>query len=76
MLISTSTALLLTTALVAPAPSLLSRRHRAWVALYTLDLGQWVRDDVLRLNNVTEEDLAEFEASWLHLRCRNVDQAA
>ncbi|GGF07544.1 hypothetical protein GCM10011383_18320 [Hymenobacter cavernae] len=54
----------------------MSRRHRAWVALYALDLGQWARPDVLRLNNVTEEDLAEFEASWMQLRCRNIDRAA
>jgi len=52
----------------------LSRQHRAWIALYSLDSRHYNRrytqDYVLSVNNVTPEDLAEFEDSWLKLRCQ------
>lgn len=51
----------------APA---LSRRQRAWIALYSLDAGHRDRTEVLRQNSVTEADLLEFEESWLQMRCR------
>lgn len=54
------------------APIGLSRQHRAWVALYALDANERPRAEILRINEVTEADLAEFEASWLQLRCRPV----
>jgi hypothetical protein len=59
-----------------PVPTQLSRQHRAWVALYALDVSRQTRTAVLQLNNITEADLTEFEASWLRLRCRNEDRAA
>ena len=52
------------------AASHLSRRHRAWIALYSLESRQQGRADILQLNQVTEADLAEFRESWLKLRCR------
>lgn len=51
--------------------SRLSRQHRAWIALYALYSGQWTLADALRLNEVTESDLVEFEASWMRLRSRH-----
>lgn len=48
----------------------LSRRHRTWIALYTLDAMHCDRDAVLRENNVTEADLTEFFESWFQLRNR------
>ena len=54
----------------------LSREHRTWVALYALGSGKWTLADTLRLNDVTEADLAEFEASWLRLRCRHTSLVA
>ncbi|MBC6611486.1 hypothetical protein H8B15_11155 [Hymenobacter sp. BT507] len=51
-------------------PSSLSRQYRAWIALYALDANERPRADILRINEVTEADLDEFEASWLQLRCR------
>ncbi|WP_345114239.1 hypothetical protein [Hymenobacter algoricola] len=56
---------------VAPADTSLSRKHRALVALYALSAGQQAREEVLRINNVSETDLAEHEAEWLLLRNRN-----
>lgn len=47
-----------------------SRRHRAWIALYTLDAMHCDRAAVLRQNNVTEADLAEFFESWFQMRNR------
>ena len=55
----------------AAADTHLSRKHRALVALYTLDAGHLSREEILRLNNVSEADLAEHEEEWLRLRCRN-----
>ncbi|MBO0358687.1 hypothetical protein J0X19_12080 [Hymenobacter sp. BT186] len=56
----------------------LSRRDRAWIALYSLDNRHYNRNYnqqyVLWANNVTEQDLAEFEDSWLKLRCRPTEQ--
>ncbi|MBW3130038.1 MULTISPECIES: hypothetical protein [Hymenobacter] len=52
-------------------PSGLPRQYRAWIALYALDANERPRADILRINEVTEADLAEFEASWLQLRCRS-----
>lgn len=56
-------------ATILPIP-VLSRRQRAWIALYSLDAGHRDRAAVLQQNNVTEADLAEFEESWLQMRCR------
>lgn len=50
----------------------LSRKHRAWIALYALEDGAQNRPAVLRTNDVTEADLAEFEESWLRLRNRGL----
>ncbi|TGE28496.1 hypothetical protein [Hymenobacter metallicola] len=50
----------------------LPRKHRAWIALYALEGCEQDRAEILRINNVTEADLAEFEESWLRLRCRNL----
>lgn len=58
------------TAPISSPSSSLSRQHRAWIALYSLDSYHRKREEVLRLNDVTEEDLQEFEESWLKLRCR------
>jgi hypothetical protein len=55
---------------VAASSSGLSRRHRAWIALYTLDAMHCDRAAVLRQNNVTEEDLTEFFEGWFQLRNR------
>jgi hypothetical protein len=41
------------------------------VALYALADGQSPRAEVLRVNEVTEADLVEFEESWRQLRRRN-----
>ena len=49
-------------------PSELSRQHRAWIALYALEANEQTRADILRLNQVTEEDLTAFRASWLKMR--------
>ena len=54
----------------------LSRQHRAWIALYALYSGQWSLADALRLNDVTEADLVEFEASWARLRYMRTTVAA
>ncbi|SMB99127.1 hypothetical protein SAMN00120144_0027 [Hymenobacter roseosalivarius DSM 11622] len=54
--------------------SVLTRRHRAWVALYALAAGQGPRAEVLGLNEVTEADLLEFEASWRQLKRHNTPQ--
>jgi hypothetical protein len=53
----------------------LSRKQRALVALYTLDAGHQSREEILRLNNVSEADLAQYEEEWLRLRCRNQSPA-
>lgn len=58
-----------------PAPAL-SRRHRAWIALYILDSAHCDRREVLRQNNVTETDLQEFFDSWFQLRGRVTEVAA
>jgi len=50
----------------------LSRQYRTWIALYALDANERPRAEILRINEVTEADLAEFEDGWLHLRCRLV----
>jgi hypothetical protein len=48
----------------------LNRQQRAWIALYSLAEAGQDRVEVLRLNEVTEEDLSEFELSWQQLRDR------
>ncbi|WP_100336183.1 hypothetical protein [Hymenobacter chitinivorans] len=51
----------------------LSRKHRAWIALYALEgCDEQDRTEILRVNNVTEADLTEFEEGWLRLRCGNL----
>ena len=57
-------------ATTGPPSSSLSRQHRAWIALYSLDSYHRKREEVLRINDITEDDLQEFEESWLKLRCR------
>jgi hypothetical protein len=51
-------------------PSSLSRQHRAWIALYTLDAMHCDREAVLRENGITDADLTEFFESWFQLRNR------
>lgn len=48
----------------------LSRRHRAWIALYALDGTHYDRGEILRQNNVAESDIQEFFDSWFQLRAR------
>lgn len=48
----------------------MSRRHRAWIALYSLDATHCDRAEILRQNCVTEADLSEFFESWFQLRSR------
>ncbi|UOG72792.1 hypothetical protein MTX78_11710 [Hymenobacter tibetensis] len=48
----------------------LTRQQRAWIALYSLLEVNQNRAEVLHLNDVTEEDLLEFEESWQLLRNR------
>ncbi|WBO86174.1 hypothetical protein [Hymenobacter yonginensis] len=48
----------------------LSRQHRAWVALYSLQTSFLSRRDVLAQNNVTEADLAAHTPGWLRLQER------
>ncbi|TGE13936.1 hypothetical protein [Hymenobacter elongatus] len=52
--------------------SALPRKHRAWIALYALEGCEQDRTEILRINNVTESDLTEFEEGWLRLRCRSL----
>ncbi len=52
------------TALSHQHPSPLSRRHRALIALYSLAGNTHDRLTILHFNDVTEEDLNEFEESW------------
>ena len=51
-------------ALSCTNPSPLSRRHRALIALYSLASNAQDRLEILRLNDVTEEDINEFKESW------------
>lgn len=53
--------------LQGPQPGL-SRQHRAWIALYSLQNGAADRRLVLRQNQVTESDLCEHQESWVQLR--------
>jgi hypothetical protein len=58
---------------VAPAPpsaTQLPLRHRAWIALYSIANSPVNRAEILRINNVTETDLAEYEDSWRRMRRR------
>ncbi|GAB3833164.1 hypothetical protein [Hymenobacter jeollabukensis] len=56
----------------APLP----RRHRVLIALYALELGRQSRTEILTVNDVTEADLAEFQADWLRMRRRRRASAA
>jgi hypothetical protein len=58
-----------------PNPAL-SRRHRAWIALYVLDSTHCDRIEVLRQNSVTENDLQEFFDSWFEMRARVAEVVA
>lgn len=52
-------------------PQLLPRKHRAWVALYSIENSQYEnKAEVLQKNDLIEADLTEFEESWLRLRGR------
>ena len=55
---------MLPAAAASPNASPLSRQQRAWIALYSLVDHPDDRPHILRLNDVTEEDLLEFEESW------------
>ncbi|UPL50999.1 hypothetical protein [Hymenobacter sublimis] len=64
-----------TTSLLYPAAiptcaTTLTRRQRAWIALYSLDAGHRDRAEVLAQNDITEADLLEYEESWLQMRCQ------
>lgn len=50
--------------------SVLSRRQRVWIALYSLDGSHRNRAEILRENSISEADMLEFEESWLQMRCR------
>ncbi|MBT9394202.1 hypothetical protein KLP40_13600 [Hymenobacter sp. NST-14] len=52
------------------AATALCRRHRAFIALYSLDAGHRNPAEVLRQNNVTEADLQQYFDSWFEMRCR------
>lgn len=54
----------------------LPRRHRVLIALYALELGRQPRAEILAVNDVTEADLAEFQADWLRMRRRRRTSAA
>lgn len=55
------------TAASAVQPNPLTRRQRAWIALYSLTEPTPDRLEILRLNEVTEADLREHELSWRRL---------
>lgn len=59
-----------------PDSAPLPRRHRVLIALYTLELGRQPRAEILAVNDVTESDLAEFQADWLRMRRRRRASAA
>ncbi|WP_165822005.1 hypothetical protein [Hymenobacter edaphi] len=46
------------------------------IALYALELGRQSRAEILTANDVTEADLAEFQADWLRIRRRRRASAA
>ena len=48
-------------------PRGLSRKHRAWVALYSLENPAFDRRQILRQNDVTEADLVDHLESWMQL---------
>ncbi|RSK33128.1 hypothetical protein [Hymenobacter metallilatus] len=52
------------------ACSTLSRQHRAWIALYSLQMATSHRNQVLAQNNVTESDLVEYQESWVKMQVR------
>ncbi|MCA8830391.1 hypothetical protein [Hymenobacter pini] len=52
------------------ASSTLPRQHRAWIALYSLQLVPGQRNQVLAQNNVTEADLQEYQESWFKMQVR------
>lgn len=45
----------------------ISRKHRAWVALYSLENPALDRRQILRENDVTEADLVRYLESWMQL---------
>lgn len=49
----------------------MSRQHRAWVALYSLQIGLLSRNEVLAHYNVTETDLVDYLDSWLYLKVKH-----
>lgn len=57
-------------AAIPTSTTALTRRQRAWVALYSLDASHRDRAEVLAQNDITEADLLEFEESWLQMRCQ------
>ncbi|NVO32538.1 hypothetical protein [Hymenobacter lapidiphilus] len=48
----------------------LSRKHRTWVALYSLENPAFDRRQILRENDVTEADLVRHMESWMQLQHR------
>lgn len=52
------------------ASSSLSRQHRAWIALYSLQMASWKRNEVLEQNNITESDLTHYQESWFKMQVR------
>jgi len=54
----------------------LSRQHRAWIALYSLELNEQTCANILQLNQVTEEDLTVFRPSWLKMRRSSANAVA
>ena len=57
-----------------PISTHLSVEHRAYVALYALQLGHSPRQDILLTYDVTEADLAFYYAAWEELQASHVDR--
>ncbi|WP_176132952.1 hypothetical protein [Hymenobacter sp. CRA2] len=46
------------------------------IALYALELGRQSRAEIMAVNDVTDADLAEFQADWQRMRRRRAATAA
>lgn len=57
-----------------PISTYLSVEHRAYVALYALQLGHSSRQAVLNTYDVTEADIEFYYASWQELRASHADR--
>ncbi|MDO7886284.1 hypothetical protein [Hymenobacter cheonanensis] len=57
-----------------PISTHLSVEHRAFVALYALQIGQLSRQAILSTYDVTDADLAFYHAAWLELQANHADR--